>query len=346
MRPELLSKIKELVKQGAVVLGPKPERSPSLQGYPQSDEQVRAMADELWGNIDGTKNKVHHYGKGMVISGMNMQEALDLIKVIPDFTSTGGDDVLYIHRQLKEGAVYFISNQKNEPVEMVASFRVSGKKPELWDAVTGTVRDLPSFVQKAGATSVPIRLAANGSAFVVFRKDETKGDTTRWNYPAAMESIGITGPWTVTFDSKRRGPLKPLTFSTLTDWSLHSNDSIKYYSGAAYYQNIISLKKVGVGMRYVIDLGVARNIAKVSVNGVEMGGAWTPPYAVDITRALKPGVNKLEIKVVNTWVNRLLGDALSPADQRKTSALFGPDAGAGLESSGLLGPVKIDIYKY
>ncbi|MDO6431952.1 glycosyl hydrolase [Flavitalea sp. BT771] len=346
MRPELLSKIKELVQQGAVVLGPKPERSPSLEGYPEADKQVKTMADELWGNIDGGKNRVHPYGKGWVLSGMNMQDVLDLFKIIPDFTSTGGGDVLYIHRQLKGGSIYFISNQKNEPIDIAATFRIAGKKPELWDAVTGTVRNLPTFIQEGGGTSMPIHLAANGSAFVVFRKDGTKGDALGGNYPKAMDSMAIRGPWTVTFDSKMRGPEKPVIFNALTDWSQHSNDSIKYYSGAAYYRNVVSIKKIGEGLRYVIDLGIARDIAKVSVNGVEMGGAWTPPYEVDITGGLKPGDNKLEIKVVNTWVNRLLGDALLPAEQRKTTTLFGPDAGAGLESSGLLGPVKIDIYKY
>jgi len=93
-------------------------------------------------------------------------------------------------------------------------------------------------------------------------------------------------------------------------------------------------------------LGVAKAIAKVTVNGVEMGGAWTPPYQVDITKALKPGINKLEVKVVNTWSNRLIGDGRMPPGERKTSVLFGPDPKGGLESSGLLGPVKIDMIKY
>jgi len=87
-------------------------------------------------------------------------------------------------------------------------------------------------------------------------------------------------------------------------------------------------------------------IAKVRVNGVDMGGAWTPPYRVDITNALKPGENKLEVKVVNTWMNRLIGDDKIPPAQRKATALFGPDPKAGLEPSGLLGPVKVDVMRY
>lgn len=345
IRPELLSKIKELVQNGAVVLGPKPERSPSLQGYPQADKQVKALADELWGNIDGTTNKVNHYGKGLVISGMDMQQAFDLIKVIPDFKTAKTDPVLFIHRELKDGEIYFISNQKNETVNITPQFRLAGKKPELWDAVTGSVRELPSFRQTASTTTIPIRLAPNESGFIVFRKDGTIGDSTKSNYPAAEKSLVITTPWSVTFNNKMGGPEKPVTFNTLTDWSLNSNDSIKYYSGAAYYHNTFNIKKIEKGANYVIDLGLAHDIAKITVNGIEVGGAWTPPYRLDITKALKQGDNKLEIKVVNTWTNRLLRDASLPAGQRITNALFGPDSRGGLESSGLLGPVKIDVFK-
>ncbi|SDE57887.1 alpha-L-rhamnosidase [Mucilaginibacter pineti] len=345
MRPELLLKIKELVQNGAVILGPKPEFSPSLQGYPQADKQVKSVADELWGNADGVTNKVNHYGKGLVLNGMDMQQALNLVRVMPDFKIATGDAPLFIHRQLKEGSVYFISNQKNEAVNITATFRVAGKQPELWDAVTGITRTLPSFTQTDTTTTLPIKLAANGSTFIVFRNNGTKGDTTKANYPAVEKSIAITTPWTVTFDNKRRGPAKPVVFNTLTDWSLNANDSIKYYSGAALYRNSFPVKKVDKGVNYVIDLGLVKDIAKVTLNGIELGGCWTPPYQVDITKALKPGSNKLEIRVVNTWANRLLGDALLPADQRKTTVVLGPDPRGGLEQSGLLGPVKIDLVK-
>lgn len=346
MRPELLAKIKELVQQGAVILGPKPERSPSLANYPVADEQVKKMAAELWGNIDGVTTKVNHYGKGMVINGMDMQQALDLVKAIPDVKITGSESILFIHRQLKDGSIYFLSNQNDAPVNFSASFHITGKKPELWNAVTGATRDLPAFKQNATTTSIPMQLAPYESAFVVFRKNGKAGNTTRSNYPAPLKTIGITSPWIVNFDKAMRGPVNPVVFNTLTDWSTNLNDSIKYYSGTAYYHNTFKINKLEKGSKYIIDLGVARAIAKVTVNGIEMGGAWTPPYQVDITKALKPGENKLEIKVVNTWMNRLIGDDKLPADQRKVSVTFGPDPKAGLESSGLLGPVKIYVTKH
>jgi hypothetical protein len=346
IRPELLAKIKELVQQGAVILGPKPERSPSLQGYPNADKQVQTMADELWGKIDGSATKVNHYGKGLVMSGMDMQQALDMIKVIPDLKITKSDSILFIHRQLQDGSIYFVSNQKNIPVNITTAFRITGKSPELWNAVTGTVRNLPAYHQTASTTTIPMQLAPYESAFVIFRKDGNTGDTTKTNYPAPAKTVVISKPWMVSFDKNMRGPAKPVKFDTLTDWSKSSNDSIKYYSGTAYYNTTFTMGKLTKGANYIIDLGIARAIAKVTVNGIEIGGAWTPPYQVDITKALKAGENKLEIKVVNTWANRLIGDSLLPVDQRKTSALFGPDPKNGLESSGLLGPVKIDEIIY
>ncbi|TFF37080.1 glycosyl hydrolase [Mucilaginibacter psychrotolerans] len=346
MRPELLAKIKELVQQGAVVLGPKPLRSPSLKGYPAADKQVQTMATKLWGKIDGVKIKVNHYGKGMVISGMDMQQALNMIKVIPDFKATGSDDVLFIHRQLKEGDLYFVSNQKDVPVKIGAAFRIKGKVPELWDATSGTMRSLPAYHQTGAITAVPLQLAPLESAFIIFRKPGKQGDTTRQNYPRPLHTIGINQPWLVSFNKNMRGPAMPVKFDTLTDWAKNTNDSIKYYSGTAYYRTTFDVGKIQTGSKYIIDLGLARSIAKVFVNGVESGGVWTLPYRVDITRAIKPGLNKLEIKVVNNWVNRLIGDALMPAGTRPTSVLFGPGAHDGLQQSGLLGPVKLDVIKY
>ena len=345
IRPALLMKLKDLVQQGAVILGPKPDRSPSLQNYPSSDRQVRMIADELWGKIDGTVTKVNHYGKGMVISGMDMQQAFDLINLIPDCRITQSDSVLFTHRAIRGGAIYFISNQKNSTVNITAAFRIARKQPEWWNAVTGSVRDLPSFHQTSTTTSVPLTLAPFESAFIIFRNDAIKGDTSKPNFPGPERTIEMTKPWIVKFDHKMRGPDKPVVFSTLTDWSLHPNDSIKYYSGTAFYHTTFDAGPIVKGEKYVLDLGMVKAIAKVTVNGIEIGGVWTPPYQLDITRAIKPGANSLEVKVVNTWVNRLVGDSMLPAGEKKTSAYVNPDPGNGLESSGLLGPVRIEVIK-
>jgi hypothetical protein len=346
MRPELLTKIKELVQQGAIVLGPRPTRSPSLAGYPASDAQVKSLASQLWGDIDGKTVKVHRYGKGMVIDGMDMQQVFDLVKVGPDLKITQGDPVLFIHRSIHNSALYFISNQKNVPVQLTGRFRITGKSPSIWNATDGSIRHLPAYKDDGETTSVPIALAPFESAFILFTESGVKADTTRSNYPTAQRVIEINQPWTVNFDPKMRGPVKSVVFRTLTDWSKNANDSIRYYSGTAYYNNTFHVNQLSKNASYVIDLGVAQAIAKVTVNGVEVGAAWTPPYAVDITQALTPGINQLQIKVVNTWVNRLVGDSTLPPAQRKTTVQFGPDPTGGLQPSGLLGPVIVKEVTY
>ncbi|OOQ61203.1 glycosyl hydrolase [Mucilaginibacter pedocola] len=344
MRPELLVKIKELVLQGGVVLGPKPSRSPSLAGYPAADGQVQSLAAEMWG--EGAEAKVHHYGKGMVLSGMGMEEAFKIVKAGPDFKARNAEQVLFIHRKLADGDMYFVSNQNEKPINFTGEFSIAGKQPELWDAITGKTRALPNYTQTATTTKVPMQLAPLESAFIIFRKPGKGGNKAKTNYPVPAKSISIEKPWTVSFDKTMRGPVKPIVFDTLADWSKSANDSIKYYSGTAWYRNSFKVEKLQQGGKYVIDLGLARSIAKVYVNGKEMGGVWTPPYRVDISKAVKAGENKLEVKVVNNWVNRLVGDSKMPVGTRPTQVIYGPDANTGLQQSGLLGPVKIDVIKY
>ena len=174
MRPELLKKIAELVQQGAVVLGPAPKRSPSMKGYPAADQQVRKLANELWGVVDGIKVKSARVGKGMILSGMEMQEALDLIGVVPDCKFGKEDPALFIHRKLADGEIYFLSNQSDKTITINPEFRITGKSPELWNSVSGNCRKLPAFRQNTQTTTVPLKLEAFESQFIIFRKRAEK----------------------------------------------------------------------------------------------------------------------------------------------------------------------------
>jgi hypothetical protein len=329
MRPELLLKIKELVSEGAVVMGPRPSRSPSLQNFGKADQQVRALAAELWGNINGSTVKVNHFGKGLVIDGMSLDSALKMVNVLPDLKTLPGDSVLFIHRQSKDESIYFISNQQGKEIKINPEFRISGKAPELWDATTGQKRELTDYSQTS-TTKIPLTLAPYESAFVVFRDKKVAGKKQA-NYAKAAQSINISNNWLVSFDAAKRGPAKPVMFKELADWSSSALDSIKYYSGPAYYRHNVNLAAGLKNKRIMLDLGALSSIAKVKVNGKEIGGVWTAPYQIDISNAVKPGENQLEIKVVNTWVNRLLGDGKISPDRKR-------------EASGLLGPVNIKIY--
>jgi hypothetical protein len=335
------------VSQGGVLLGPAPERSPSLEDYGHADQEVRRLAGELWG-ADAVKT--HAVGKGIVMNGCSMEEALDLLKLPPDCGTAVSDSLLFIHRATPFGEdIFFVSNQSAGKVSVEPAFRIQGKVPVLFDPLMGTERDLPAYTQQDEVTRVPLQLEGYQSFFVVFRRDgnavkRLAGGVS--NFPAPEKTVEIVRPWTVYFDTASRGPAKPVGFPRLTDWAEDARDSIRNYSGRAVYRNTFSWGKVARGARLYLDLGKVRAMAKVKVNGVYAGGAWTPPYVVDITRAVRTGANVIEIEVVNTWVNRLIGDSRLPADERKTWSNVNPyQPESNHVPSGLLGPVKILAYK-
>ncbi|MGV8092142.1 MAG: glycosylhydrolase-like jelly roll fold domain-containing protein [Mangrovibacterium sp.] len=180
--------------------------------------------------------------------------------------------------------------------------------------------------------------------FIVFRSPAGPASThgLEGNYPEPSLIAELIGPWTVQFDPSRRGPQEPVVFETLQDWTTSADERIKYYSGTAVYTSTFKLDQVLEGKTVKINLGALTAMAKVSVNGTEAGGVWTPPYEVDITNALKAGENELKVEVVNTWVNRLIGDQKMPKAERPTWCPVNPyKAESPLQPSGLFGPIKI-----
>ena len=346
MRPELLAKIKQLVKDGAVVLGPFPKRSPSLQNQPEADQQVQAMAAELWGDVDGVNVKWQKFGKGIIMNGMSMNEAFALINCVPDCRLPEDNTIHYGHRTLRNGEIYFLTNQTGETKTVTPEFRVKGMQPELWEATTGYVRNLPAYEQKENTTAVPLKLAPNESVFVVFRNQSGKAlaDGIEANYPEPVLLADLKGSWTVSFNSSdlKRGPKEPVIFETLQDWTASKNDSIKYYSGTAIYKSNFKLEKIPEDEKALIDLGSFTAMAKVTINGTYAGGLWTAPYQLDISKLVKAGENEVKIEVVNTWVNRLIGDSKLQEKDRPTWCPVNPyNANSSLQPSGLFGPVVI-----
>lgn len=349
MRPKLLAKIKQLVMDGAIVLGPAPLRSPSLQNQPEADQKVQAMAAELWGDVDGINVKSRKFGKGMILNGMNMEEALALVNCVPDCKLPKDTSIHYGHRTLGNGEIYFVSNQTTETKVFTPEFRVKGLQPELWDATTGNIRNLPAYEQQENTTSVPLKLEAYESVFVVFRGKAGKASDSgvKANYPEPSLYANLKGPWTVNFDTAMRGPDQPVVFNTLQDWTSSDDDRIKYYSGTAFYNTTFNMEKLPINESVIIDLGSFTAMAKVYINDEYAGGLWTAPYQLNISDLVKTGENKLKIEIVNTWVNRIVGDLKLPEVQRETWMIHNSyNAESPLQPSGLFGPVKIISVNY
>ena len=163
------------------------------------------------------------------------------------------------------------------------------------------------------------------------------------NFPTLKPLAEIAGPWKVSFDPKWGGP-GSVVFETLEDWTKRPEPGIRYYSGTATYRKAFDLPETSRGRnaRIHLDLGRVKNLAAVRLNGKDLGVVWTAPWRVEITEAVKPTGNRLEIDVVNLWPNRLIGDAALPPEKRLTKTnvtTYKKDS--PLLPSGLLGPVVL-----
>ena len=385
MTPALLNKIESLVKEGAIIVGNPPRKSPSLVNYPDCDQLVAEKARSMWGNSDSPGEiSDRRIGKGKIIWG-GLLSNLKLPELYPsydvtagllremgllqDFESTG--PIRYAHRTQPDMDVYFVSNKNNERVNPLCTFRVSKGKPELWDPLTGETRQLPEFVIQNGRMQIPVQFEPYQSFFVVFKRGKkTKDSDVSWTKNDVQPQVlmEVKNPWNVSFDPKWGGP-KNVIFNQLEDWTKRSEDGIKYYSGIANYHNTITIPENIAADKtsdVFLSLGEVYNLARVWVNGKDMGAVWTAPYQIKITIAIVSGNNQIDIEVANLWPNRLIGDEQRPDDgikdkqwpdwlvknQARTSGRYTfttrkfYNKDAELLKSGLIGPVRIlSLYK-
>jgi hypothetical protein len=374
--PALLEKIRSLIFDGAIVVGTPPEKSPGLTNYPLCDQQVKTLAQTIWGSVDiPVKQTNHSYGKGKIIWGGAISPKLEglypgydataaLLKdmdIAEDFTSVAS--LRYTHRTTADRDIYFVSNKTNEFQKAMCFFRMEKGTPELWNALTGEIRPLPEFDRINGQISIPLQFDGYQSFFIVFQKNGTKSPVKeKVNFPVIKNIATLNSAWTVSFDTVWGGPQKVI-FDSLTDWTRRPEQGIKYYSGIATYKQSFDAgdETYTKNSRFYLDLGTVKNLARIKLNGKDLGVVWTAPWKVDITGVLKQKGNQLEIEVANLWPNRLIGDEQLPDDgikneqwpdwllkgQPRTSGRFTftsfkhYEKDAPLFASGLLGPVTI-----
>ncbi len=342
----VMEKIKKLVEAGATVIGNKPSATASLTSYPQSEMQLASIANELWGEPASLRG-VRKVGLGRIIWGQKAREVLLTDSLKPDFTAgpaVGSHVFDYIHRTSEATDCYFVSSQNREASKIICSFRVAGKQPELWNPVSGEIKDAELFHESSGQISIPLEFDPYGSVFIIFRKPliSRHSSPVVANYPVFKKLEQLNGPWEVRFDNRWGGPAS-IKFNNLLSWTNHKEEGIRYYSGKAKYIKEFDRPVGSKGGKLHLDLGEVKDIgiAQISVNGVDLGILWNPPFRVGLPDyLLKKKNNKLEIVVVNTWRNRLIGDRDKPEAERltKTNIVTGKDW--ELQPSGLLGPVQ------
>jgi hypothetical protein len=350
MRPALAKKMAELIQAGAHVVGSRPTRSPSLDQFPQADADVKRLA--------------------ATIPTQTLEQTLAKIPLSPDALFSTAN-VHYLHRRDGDTDIYFVSSQNKTLTTFEASFRVQGRRPELWNPATGKTQPAALYRSDADRTIVPLELEPAGSVFVVFRQPATtdaaiaftrdgepasvtqlhhqgdelivtaseagrytaktaQGKTLTANVSAVAAPQKIAGPWTTQFAPGWGAP-EQMEWPELISWTQHSLPDVKHFSGTATYQNTFQVSAAAIGDQsstITLDLGRVEVMAEVWLNGKNLGVVWKAPYQVDVTSALKPGVNQLKIRVVNLWINRLIGDSALPAEEPFSK--MGP-RGAGIQ---------------
>jgi (4-O-methyl)-D-glucuronate---lignin esterase len=385
-----LRKIKQLAAAGAtVVLGQRqPLRTPGLRDYPAADRTIAQLASQLWAT-PAKQAARRSLGKGQVYVATQLDHVLAALGVAADFEAPWE----YIHRRTDDADIYFLSGAGDQD----CTFRVGGREPELWDPASGRVRDAVQYRRTDdGRTVVPISLPKNGSMFVLFRRPADARHLTSTAAPeGGLEIQGrdpggvrlhlwskgeyrlncsaetqqtvrveqlpptrpIDGPWRVRFAPGWGAPEEAL-LPELTAWNEHAEEGIRFFSGTATYHNSFDLTAAEAAGLVRIQLGQVKNIATVRLNGKSLGIVWTAPWSVDLSGIAQVGGNELEIDVTNLWVNRLIGDAPLPLDQRLTGTnalrrnetvkrphLRGYSRQDRLSPSGLLGPVRVEFGK-
>jgi hypothetical protein len=334
----VLRRIEELVKQGAVVIGNAPKDDPSL-----ADDRTAfaSIVRELWGSGGEASRKV---GKGRVLASSTVEAAVKSLDLPADtsYTKVAPDsEVLFVHRRTADADIYFVDNRSARFIDTDAGFRATGKSPELFYPDTGAIVPA-SFTVANGHTTVPLSLEPWGTVFVVFRHDTKENSHL---VPKATETAltTLSGPWAVRFEEKRGEP-ENIQMASLGSWSDQADLGLRYFTGHGTYTRHLDAPAEWFkgGGAIMLDLGDVANLAEVSVNGKSLGIVWKTPYKLDVTTALHPGDNLLEIRVANLWVNRLIGDAQPNATTKYTFTARNPyKANTPLVPAGLLGPVRL-----
>lgn len=330
----MLRRLAQLAEAGATIVGNAPVGSPALEE--DGDEYARLVA-RLWSGAAQTP-----VGRGRVIAGRDVEGALASIGSTPDveFRSPQVDtDILFVHRQLDDGEIYYVNNRQNRAEQLEARFRVAGKAPQIWRAESGTVTPA-SYRTEGNQTVVPLSLEPEDALFVVFT--EPTDDRSRTvPEPALVPLAEVRGPWTVSFQAGRGAP-SAIRLAPLAPLNEQADPGVRYFSGVASYTTTFSSPPgYREGETLLLDLGQVGDLAEVWVNGQNAGSAWHAPFVVDIGPELRDGENALEIRVANRWVNRLIGDAQPGATKIGYTVMPTYKADAPLRPSGLIGPVRL-----
>ena len=276
-------------------------------------------------------------------------------------------DVRWLRRRYENGTVgFFVACGNAEMRTVKVELPAVARSVELWDAETGEMSLAGGWHVEDGHTLLDLEFKPSGSVFVMFRPSPTTGAKERIK-PMRKGEAAVPGPWRVEF-AATYDPPDPIVLDRLCSLSMHETADVRHFSGSATYSTKMAVCR-SEGERVVLDLGDVKNLAEVVINGRKFPVLWRPPFMVDVSDAIPLGQTTVElsVRVVNLWVNRLVGDEELPPDvkwqgdalaeipewvRRGEASPTGRKAfatwhhwrkGDALPPSGLIGPVRIVV---
>ena len=342
-----LAKIRELIRAGAHVVGPRPTTTLGLSGRPAAQGQLEAMANEVWGDVASTGQRP--IGAGSITTGIAPVELLARLGVPADLTADKA--IVWQHRALPDRDLYFVANDTDKLLTTTITLRAASSSPELWDPETAQRMPLERWQEQQGLTTCTLTFQPFQSCFILLPRlgpsqdpvtsitrngqpaaepdllvsrgvvlregswtvTRRSGQRTTTDIPAVPQPMAVPGPWQLTFPAGRGAPVNA-TLPTLMPLNQHTDPGVAAFSGDVTYQTTqeVPAEWLANGRRVDLDLGRVEIMAKPIINGQDLGIVWHAPYRADITKALRPGTNQITVVVVTTWVNRLIADAKLP----------------------------------
>lgn len=324
MSVPVLRRIREIADAGILVAGSEPLDHTDLMG---SDDEFRALVKDIW-----------HSGRKNVVPNVGIEPLLPAKDV--DVVPQTGADFRFVHRSLADGEIYWVANISSEYRTADVSFRVSGYEPVILHPETGEVEQA-SWAMRDGRTIVHLDMVPDDALFILFMtRTERSSSLAAQKTRQVVGTIG--GEWEVAFQQGRGAPERTV-LPRLASLDENEDPGIRYFSGTAVYTRKFEIGGLDSGCEYWLDLGRVCNMARVKLNGRDLGLVWKAPFRFNATDALVEGENRLEISVTNTWMNRLIGDEQPGVEHRITwTAMQFYTAEDKTMPSGLLGPVNIE----
>ena len=363
MEPALLRHLRTLLEQGATVVSTRPKRAPGLANYPAHDRDIANLAASMWG--DPADPQPRTIGRGRLFTSLETATNSLALTPPAVSIGPASAALRFHSRRDGSNLIHFTAHLGAQPTNVTVSVIDNGCRPELWNPETGRITFAPVWRRVDGRTEVDLTLGAEKSVFIVFRNapappdhaaslvahraclaaegrpDGTVSltclaDTTAEAVFASgrraaigpfdpAPALSVEGPWSVTLaPTTPSPPPREIMLARLLNLAEHPDPDVRYFSGRAVYRTVFTAPTNTIHACH-LDLGEVHGVARVVINGTDLGVLWHPPFAQPLPDLIRPGTNTLEVTVSTTWHNRLVGDEQEPADFE-----WGTDRGAKL----------------